>query len=201
MQPSSAREPSQSLPRLEDVRIAAPCSASWDAMKGDERVRFCEACGKNVYNLSALPRREAEQLLADTGGAICKQLYKRADGTVITADCPVGVVRRLRVRRVFALATSAGALALAAVLYRSPVRVAVPVVAATPEPSAPAPTALAPAPAPTPSASAGNDLCVPPSPDDAPVAPPVVPSPSAAPHRLGVAKPRIKHDFQRLTGI
>ncbi len=38
---------------LENVRIASPCSASWDDMVGDERVRFCGQCTKNVYN----PRR------------------------------------------------------------------------------------------------------------------------------------------------
>ena len=41
---------------LEDVRVASPCNASWDAMKGDDRVRFCGECQKNVYNLSAMTR-------------------------------------------------------------------------------------------------------------------------------------------------
>jgi hypothetical protein len=52
---------------LENARIGTPCDADWDAMAGDERVRFCDACGKNVYNLSALPRAEAERLLVERG--------------------------------------------------------------------------------------------------------------------------------------
>src|SRR4051812_30567591 len=101
---------------LENVRIGTPCDASWEAMEGDERVRFCGECRKNVYNLSALPRAEAERVLAEREGPMCIRLYQRADGTVMTSDCPVGL-RRLRVRRVMALAMGAvglGAMALAA---------------------------------------------------------------------------------------
>src|ERR1700733_1488630 len=29
------------VPLLDDLRIASPCSASWDAMTGDDQVRFC----------------------------------------------------------------------------------------------------------------------------------------------------------------
>jgi hypothetical protein len=41
------------------------------------------------------------------------RFYQRADGTVLTADCPVGV-RRKRVRRGVLVAAGAGALAAAA---------------------------------------------------------------------------------------
>src|SRR6185369_13231719 len=86
---------------LDTVRIASPCSADWDAMQGDDRVRFCGECKKNVYNLSALTRQAAEELLVREAGA-CVQVYRRADGTVLTSDCPVGR-RRLRVRRAVAV--------------------------------------------------------------------------------------------------
>jgi hypothetical protein len=94
---------------IEDVRVASPCNASWDAMKGDDRVRFCGECEKNVYNLSALSRDEATRLLAEREGSICVRLYRRADGTALTADCPVGV-RRKRVRLAVYGAAGAGAL-------------------------------------------------------------------------------------------
>ena len=45
---------------LHDMRVAAPCRASWEKMAGDERVRFCEECALNVYNLSAMTAQEAE---------------------------------------------------------------------------------------------------------------------------------------------
>jgi hypothetical protein len=82
-------------------------------MIGDERVRFCAHCAKNVYNLSALPRHEAEALLLEKEGKLCVRLYKRADGTVLTSDCPVGVRRRRR-RRIAALAVGGGLAAAAA---------------------------------------------------------------------------------------
>ena len=49
---------------LRRVRIASPCSASWERMEGDERVRFCRECNLNVYNLSGMTKREAESLVA-----------------------------------------------------------------------------------------------------------------------------------------
>ncbi len=84
---------------LENLRIATPCQADWDEMGGDERVRFCGRCEKNVYNLSAMTRAEAEALVGNQEGRVCVRLYQRRDGTVLTADCPVGVRReRLRAR-------------------------------------------------------------------------------------------------------
>lgn len=84
------------------LRIASPCPASWEGMKGDERVRFCDLCNLHVYNLAELTRTEAASLLAKSEGRICARLYQRADGTVITKDCPVGL-RAIR-RRVAGIA-------------------------------------------------------------------------------------------------
>jgi len=69
-------------------------------MEGDERVRFCALCRKQVYNIAAMTSAEAEALIQELGENLCALLYRRADGTVLTADCPVGVkvavLRRLR---------------------------------------------------------------------------------------------------------
>lgn len=115
---------------LDSVRIASPCKATWDDMAGDERVRFCGQCAKNVYNLSAMPAKDAEELLRANESGMCVRLYRRADGTVITADCPVGV-RKKRVRRLAVLAVGGGAFAAAAAMASAhavtmgePVRVA-----------------------------------------------------------------------------
>jgi hypothetical protein len=104
---------SRRLPLLDNLRIASPCNVSWEAMTGDDRVRFCGSCEKNVYNLSAMAQADAEALLAKHASSICVRLYRRADGTVLTADCPVGV-RRKRVRRGVLAVAGAGALASAA---------------------------------------------------------------------------------------
>ncbi|HEX4493784.1 MAG TPA: hypothetical protein VH914_21465 [Acidimicrobiia bacterium] len=67
--------------------MASRCDASWDDMDGDDRVRHCAGCDKDVYNLSGMSRDDAEALLAATGVDVCIRLYRRADGTVITRDC------------------------------------------------------------------------------------------------------------------
>jgi hypothetical protein len=89
----------KSLPVLGEVRIASPCHADWNSMTGDEQSRFCDKCAKNVYNLSAMTTEQAESLIREKEGDLCVRYYQRADGTVLTADCPVGV-RRKRVRAV-----------------------------------------------------------------------------------------------------
>jgi hypothetical protein len=75
---------------LNNIKVASPCPASWDAMYGDERKRFCGECKLNVYNLSGMTRDEAEQLVTNHEGRLCVRFYRRADGSVITQDCPVG---------------------------------------------------------------------------------------------------------------
>ena len=83
-------------------------------MLGDERVRFCMSCEKNVYNLSAMPREDAERLLQERiGKDLCVRFYQRADGTILTEDCPVGVKKKRRKKLALAVA-GAGAMAFAA---------------------------------------------------------------------------------------
>lgn len=73
---------------LHRLRIASPCTASWDRMTGDDRVRHCGGCNKNVFNLSAMPEAEAAALLAQQpANGLCVRFYRRADGTVMTSDC------------------------------------------------------------------------------------------------------------------
>lgn len=75
---------------LENIKIASPCSQDWEAMTGDNRKRFCSECKLNVYNLSGMTKPEAENLLLNAEGRLCVRFYKRADGTILTEDCPVG---------------------------------------------------------------------------------------------------------------
>lgn len=101
------KEPTDVLGRL---RVASPCAASWDSMEGDGRVRFCRLCSLNVYDFSGMTRAEVDALLTKTEGRLCGRLTRRADGTVLTKDCPVGL-RALRLR-----ATRAAGAAFAALL-------------------------------------------------------------------------------------
>ncbi len=76
---------------LSHVRISAPCRADWERMRGNERVRFCDGCSMNVYNLSNMTKKDAETLILNTEGRLCVRYYHRADGTILTGNCPVGL--------------------------------------------------------------------------------------------------------------
>lgn len=76
---------------LENIRIASPCSADWEQMRGNDRVRHCDLCNLNVYNFSAMTEPEILKLLARREGLPCVRLHRRRDGTIITRNCPVGV--------------------------------------------------------------------------------------------------------------
>ena len=91
---------------LNNVKIASPCSADWNEMYGDNRKRFCGDCKLNVYNLSGMTKTEAESLIINSEGRLCVRFYERADGSVITNDCPVGWAGVKHRTRVFATAAA-----------------------------------------------------------------------------------------------
>src|SRR5262245_2544215 len=103
------------LPLLDSLAVATPCPATWDDMQGDDRVRFCSQCRQSVYDLSSMTRTEAETLIRETNGRVCLRLFRRADGRVMTRDCPVGVYQAARRR----LAKAVGACAFLGVLLFS----------------------------------------------------------------------------------
>jgi hypothetical protein len=80
-----------SAANVDRLRIATPCPISWEQMTGNSQVRFCDHCQLNVYNISELSRIEAKSLIASTEGKLCARLFRRADGSVLTKDCPVGL--------------------------------------------------------------------------------------------------------------
>ena len=110
------------LPVLDNLRVAAPCSASWDAMAGDDRVRACGDCNKNVYNLSDMMRDEAEALIREKEGKLCVRYFQRADGTILLKDCTIGIAKKRRRKLVAAGAAVLLAGGAGALLYRSHVK-------------------------------------------------------------------------------
>jgi len=83
-------------------------------MEGDERVRHCNGCKQNVYNLSGMTQSEAEDLLRTSEGRLCVRLYQRNDGSIITKNCPTGVraLRERAVKKWVAISYAVAALAL-----------------------------------------------------------------------------------------
>ena len=77
------------LPTLESLRVTSPCKVPWDRMTGDARVRHCDSCKQNVYNISDMTRAEAEELIAAKEARMCMRYFHRADGTILLRDCAV----------------------------------------------------------------------------------------------------------------
>ena len=65
-------------------------------MGGDNRVRHCPECNLEVYNFSAMTSAEIDRVVSHREGRVCARFYQRADGTMLTQDCPVGVRAMLR---------------------------------------------------------------------------------------------------------
>lgn len=97
---------------LNNINIASPCPANWDEMYGDNRKRFCGDCKLNVYNLSGMTKADAEALVTNAEGRLCVRYFQRADGTVITADCPVGWAKVKQRTRIYATAVASLLIAL-----------------------------------------------------------------------------------------
>ena len=77
---------------LDQLAVAEPCQASWDAMQdtGDGR-RFCDGCAKHVHDLSRFTAAQAQRLIADAhvhGRSVCVRYQKASDGRILTRDRP-----------------------------------------------------------------------------------------------------------------
>ena len=72
---------------LDRICIALPCSMNWEDMQGNDEVRLCGGCDKNVYNISAMSKKRAEEILS-APTLPCLQLQRRDDGTLVTDECP-----------------------------------------------------------------------------------------------------------------
>src|SRR5215203_1323661 len=55
---------------LDKIKIASPCGADWNEMRGDNRRRYCTMCKLNVYNLSGMTQTEAESFLINSEGRV-----------------------------------------------------------------------------------------------------------------------------------
>jgi hypothetical protein len=57
--------------KVNEFEISGPCSASWNEMKGDDRLRYCDHCEKTVNNISKMKRKDALRLVRRSNGNIC----------------------------------------------------------------------------------------------------------------------------------
>lgn len=105
---------------LNQVHVASPCNESWETMPGGAQVRSCARCQHKVYNLSEMTALEAAALIEKAEGRLCVRFYRRADGTMMTKDCPVGArLKRRRMARAGGLGFTALAIACGAGLTQT----------------------------------------------------------------------------------
>jgi len=77
------------LRQLTDGPLDKPCSEPWTSMQGDERVRHCGACERDVYDLSAMTELEAEvRLLNASDVTPCIRYARDLDGHVVHRAAP-----------------------------------------------------------------------------------------------------------------
>ena len=55
----------------EAIEVKIPCSESWDEMLGNDQVRFCSHCAKDVNDVSTMTRRDAMRLVRRSNGNLC----------------------------------------------------------------------------------------------------------------------------------
>jgi hypothetical protein len=85
-------------------------------MQGNDRVRFCQLCQLNVYNIAGMSEDDAEDLLRRSEGRLCLRIYQRRDGTILTRNCPVGVAaiyRRMGMAACFMFVMTVGLFSMA----------------------------------------------------------------------------------------
>jgi hypothetical protein len=101
------------VPRCFSIDVASPCQVGWETMQGDDNIRQCSLCNKNVFNLSNMTEQEVADIFEINRTKICVSIRKRSDGTLYTDNCP----RRLRTFRNFMRIFLPGVLPVVAGLF------------------------------------------------------------------------------------
>ena len=96
----SAKDP------LQRLAVTSPCSQDWDAMIGNDRVRFCEHCSLHVHNISEMTRAQALLLAHRSYGRLCVRYQSSAQNQIVTRTPGSGRLHQIG-RRVSRLASSA----------------------------------------------------------------------------------------------
>jgi hypothetical protein len=60
---------------IEKIDVTSPCNEHWNEMIGNEQIRFCSHCAKNVNNISEMTRKQAMRLVRRNNGQLCVRYY------------------------------------------------------------------------------------------------------------------------------
>jgi hypothetical protein len=91
---------------LNRIDVKTQCNESWDEMTGNAEVRFCSHCSKEVHDLSAMKRTDAEKLVQKSNGKLCVRYVKTPDGNLITTPLRFTQIKRRATIAASVLATS-----------------------------------------------------------------------------------------------
>lgn len=82
------------------IEVISPCLVPWETMHGDERVRSCDRCQRQVFDLTEMSTAEAAAILEVAKHRPCVRFYRKRDGRIMIADGSAGlrgaIWRRLR---------------------------------------------------------------------------------------------------------
>lgn len=71
---------------FDSIEVKTPCSEDWNQMSGNSQVRFCSHCAKNVHDISAVTRKQAKKIVAESGGDLCVRYVRHPNGRIKTAE-------------------------------------------------------------------------------------------------------------------
>jgi hypothetical protein len=91
---------------LDKIEVKSPCNENWDEMFGNDEVRFCSHCAKNVHDISAMTRQKAEKLVKESNGNLCVRYVKTPNGKLISAPQTLTKITRRATIVASVLATS-----------------------------------------------------------------------------------------------
>jgi hypothetical protein len=95
----------------------------WDQMAGDDRIRFCNLCQRNVYNLVQLSRPEIDQIWKDEPERVCARMVRNESGQLVTREnVNEGKLRKYQFSTLFLFMLMTAAAPLAAIsptVYRA----------------------------------------------------------------------------------
>ncbi len=98
---------------LDKTTIKSPCGEGWDEMSGNEKVRFCSHCAKDVNNISEMTRKEAFKLVRNSNGNLCIRYYQKPNGKKLFLPQLHQIIRQTGVLA----GTLSAALSLSSVAY------------------------------------------------------------------------------------
>ncbi len=110
--------------RLDRMQVQTPCEMDWELMAGDKKVRYCDLCQRNVYNLVQLTRVEIDKIWETEPERVCARIMKDDAGRLVTreTDATAAKTKSYQFSTFFLLALMTSCAPLAAVspaLYRS----------------------------------------------------------------------------------